>query len=58
MEEILAIYKESCRNQRKMLNKRKEIYSTCNHNVKFHHYSSNTEELTESSKKEFCQIIL
>ena len=58
MEERLEIYKESCRNQVKMINKRKEIYNTCNHNVKFHHYSRNTEELTESSEKEFCQVIL
>ena len=42
-----------------MINKRDEIYTTCNHNVYFHHYSKNTEELTGAAKKDFiCPEIL
>ena len=59
MEERLAIFKESCRNKKKIINKRDEIYTTCNHNVYFHHYSKNTEELTGAAKKDFiCPEIL
>ena len=36
MVERMEILKESCRNGRKLLNKRSKIFSTCRHNVHFH----------------------
>ena len=58
MVERMEILKESCRNQRKLLNRRSEIFSTCRHNVYFHQYVRHTEELTRRGEKEFCQECL
>ena len=37
-EEKFAIWEENCRNFCFILNKRKEIYGACAHNVHFHHF--------------------
>ena len=51
-EEKFVIWEENYRNFRYMLNKSKEIYKVCVHNVHFHYFYKDTDELTGRNKKE------
>ena len=50
-EEKYAIWSETGRNFKYCLNKRKEIFSKCAHNVYFHHFYRGTEEPTGRGEK-------